>query len=61
MSYRKTFGRTVRADYKGRIHVNYRPGKQNEDPTILVEYDGEQRKHLSVQVIFTSTIMQKRM
>lgn len=44
MSYRKTFGRTVRADYKGRIHVNYRPGKQNEDPTILVEYDGEHTK-----------------
>lgn len=41
MSYRKTFDRTVRADYKGHIYVNYRPGDQNHSPEILVEYNGE--------------------
>ena len=41
MSYRKTFDRTVRADYKGRIHVMYIPGDERHSPEIQVNYNGE--------------------
>ena len=41
MSYKRQFERTVKAKYRGKIHVRCIPGDKNHAPSVSVDFDGE--------------------